>query len=103
MQDSFFSLYDDGVASIVSALKSNHRIDSIRQHVDYFTFTLITPLRADYYDGPTHTTDLVIRLVLRLPIRRHVARAATRNPTLAHLRIGQRAPVSRSAPAIEGV
>ena len=47
MENVFFGTVFDGMARVVSALKSDDHIGVASEYIDDFTFTLVTPLDAD--------------------------------------------------------
>jgi hypothetical protein len=50
MEDDLFISHNQGVSGIVPPLITDHVIRELRQDIDYFPFTFVAPLGADYYD-----------------------------------------------------
>ena len=49
MEDEFLSVHDDRMACVVAALETDDRIGVLAEDVDDLSFSLVTPLGADYY------------------------------------------------------
>ena len=58
MQNRLLAADDQRMASVVAALKANHRRGFFRQQVDDFAFTFVAPLGADYNDVFAHGLTL---------------------------------------------
>ena len=58
VQHGFNAVDDHRMPGIVTALKAHDRVNLVGEHVDDFAFALVTPLRADNNDRPTHVIVL---------------------------------------------
>ncbi|CWM41139.1 Uncharacterised protein [Neisseria meningitidis] len=54
-QNGFFAADDQSMTRIVAALEAHHAAGFFRQPVNDFTFTLVAPLCADYYNIFSHS------------------------------------------------
>jgi hypothetical protein len=59
MEDDLFFSHYKGVPGIVPPLIADHVIRKLRQDIDYFPFSFVAPLGADYYDV-RHAVSLLI-------------------------------------------
>jgi len=56
MEDGFFTVNNQSMASIVTTLIAHHIFSAFSQQVDDLAFTFVTPLGAQYDNVLTHLT-----------------------------------------------
>ena len=57
MQNRFLTVDDQGVASVMTALKAHHGRGTVGQEINNLALAFVTPLGADHYHIFTHGTS----------------------------------------------